>query len=62
MFWSGKRRKSFGLAFSYCPAPPGAGYTLPLTEEGERAEFYSYMMGISYGVNVDGEGKVLTQQ
>ena len=44
------------------PGASGAGYTLPLTEEGERAEFYSYMMGISYGVNVDGEGKVLTQQ
>ena len=44
------------------PGASGAGYTRPLTEEGERAEFYSYMMGISYGVNVDGEGKVLTQQ
>ena len=44
------------------PGASGAGYILPLTEEGERAEFYSYMMGISYGVNVDGEGKVLTQQ
>ena len=46
------------VKLSLIPATSGAGYTRALTEAGEQEEFYSYMTGISYEVNVDGEGRV----
>ncbi len=51
--WDGETAK-----LSLIPGTSSAGYTRMLTDDKEKAAFYDYMTGLSFGVTVDSEGQV----
>ena len=47
-----------GLSLQVIPATSSAGYTREITEESRRQELFSYLESISFGVEVDEEGRI----
>ena len=47
---------------TFVPGTSSAGYTRVLENADQKADFASYMTGISYGVTVEKDGNVVPQQ
>lgn len=50
------------LELSLIPGTSSAGFTRELTDEGQISQFYKYLEGISFGVGIDGSGRVIPPQ
>lgn len=50
--------KPEGVTLSLIPGTSSAGYTRELTEESKIQEFYQYIEGISFGIQIDDHGVV----
>ncbi|MFR4122392.1 MAG: CapA family protein, partial [Clostridium sp.] len=46
---------------TFVPGTSSAGYTRVLENEAQKADFASYMTGISYGVTIEDDGTVVPQ-
>ena len=47
---------------SLIPGTSSAGFTRELTDEGQIAQFYQYIEGISFGIGIDGDGRIIPPQ
>ena len=50
------------VTLSLIPGTSSAGFTRELTDEGQIAQFYQYIEGISFGIGIDGDGRIIPPQ